>query len=314
MSYKHLNTFERTRIEVLSKMGYSTRQIAQQLNRHHSTIARELKRNTQKTYQAELAEELAGQRRLSCRCPEKKSEQVIQTIQHYLKLTWSPEQISNTVLKGVLSFKTIYRWIYDETILLGDLSCLRQKGKRRKPRETRGRFNIGTSIHQRPKEVKRRETFGHWELDTVVSSRGKSKGCLATFVERQTRFYVAIKIENRSATEMYRAISELYKLFPKDTFKTYTVDRGKEFACYSKVEADLKVPVYFADAYSSWQRGSNENANGLLREFFPKKTDLARVSDEEINEALCLINHRPRKCLGWKTSFELFHEKLSHLY
>jgi IS30 family transposase len=198
--------------------------------------------------------------------------------------------------------------------LLGDLSCLRQKGKRRKPRETRGRFNIGTSIHQRPKEVKRRETFGHWELDTVVSSRGKSKGCLATFVERQTRFYVAIKIENRSATEMYRAISELYKLFPKDTFKTYTVDRGKEFACYSKVEADLKVPVYFADAYSSWQRGSNENANGLLREFFPKKTDLARVSDEEINEALCLINHRPRKCLGWKTSFELFHEKLSHLY
>ena len=236
MSYKHLNTFERTRIEVLSKMGYSTRQIAEQLNRHHSTIARELKRNTQETYQAELADELAGKRRLVCRCPEKKSEEVIQTIQHYLKLTWSPEQISNTVLKGVISFKTIYHWIYDGTILLGDLSCLRQKGKRRKPRETRGRFNIGTSIHQRPKEVKRRETFGHWELDTVVSSRGKSKGCLATFVERQTRFYVAVKIDNRSASEMYRAISELYEHFPKDTFKTYTVDRGKEFACYSKIE------------------------------------------------------------------------------
>ena len=113
---------------------------------------------------------------------------------------------------------------------------------------------------------------------------------------------------------MYRAISELYEHFPKDTFKTYTVDRGKEFACYSEVETNLNVPVYFADAYSSWQRGSNENANGLLREFFPKKTDLARVSDKEVNEALCLINHRPRKCLGWKTSFELFHEKLSHLY
>ena len=107
-----------------------------------------------------------------------------------MKLTWSPEQISHTVLKGVISFKTIYRWIYDGTILSGDLSCLRQKGKRRKPRETRGRFNIGTSIHQRPKEVKKRQTFGHWELDTVVSSRGKSKGCLATFVERQTRFYM----------------------------------------------------------------------------------------------------------------------------
>ncbi len=167
-------------------------------------------------------------------------------------------------------------------------------------------------INQRPRKCLGWKTS--WELDTVVSSRGKSKGCIATFVERQTRFYVAIKIENRSATEMYRAISELYELFPKDTFKTYTVDRGKEFACYSKIEADLKVPVYFADAYSSWQRGSNKNANGLLREFFPKKTDLARVTEEEVNEALYLINQRPRKCLGWKTSFELFHEKLSHLY
>ena len=102
---------------------------------------------------------------------------------------------------------------------------------------------------------------------------------------------------------MYRAISELYEHFPKETFKTYTVDRGKEFACYSKVEADLKVPVYFADAYSSWCIGSNENANGLLRENFLKKTDLTRIIEQEVNEALCLINHRPRKCLGWKTSW-----------
>ena len=150
-------------------------------------------------------------------------------------------------------------------------------------------------------------------MDTVVSSRGKSKGCIATFVERQTRFYVAIKIENRSATEMYRAISELYELFPKDTFKTYTVDRGKEFACYSKVEADLKVPVYFADAYSSWCIGSNENANGLLRENFLKKTDLAQVTEEEVNEALCLMNHRPRKCLGWKISWVTYPRSGIHL-
>ena len=150
MSYHHLNI----RIEVFLKMGYWAKQIAGQLNRHHSTIARELKRNTKETYQAELADELAGQRRLVCHRPETKSEEISQTIQHYLKLTWSPEQISNTVLKGVISFKTIYRWIYDGTIWLGDLSYLRQKGKRRKPRETRGRFNIGTSIHQRPKEVK----------------------------------------------------------------------------------------------------------------------------------------------------------------
>ena len=130
MSYNHLNTFERTRIEVLSKMGYSTRQIAAQLNRHHSTIARELKRNTQQTYQAELADELARQRRLVYHRLEAESEEVIEMIQSYLKLTWSPKQISNTVLKSVISFKTIYRWIYDGTILLGDLNCPRQKGKR----------------------------------------------------------------------------------------------------------------------------------------------------------------------------------------
>ncbi len=151
-------------------------------------------------------------------------------------------------------------------------------------------------------------------MDNVVLSRGKSKGCLATFVERQTRFYVTVKIDNRSVSEMYRVISEIYERYPENTLKTYTVDRGKEFACYSQVDAELKVLIYLPEAYSSWQRGSNENANGLLREFFPKKTDLAWVTEEEVNEALCLINHRPRKCLGWKTSFELFHEKLSHWY
>ena len=112
----------------------------------------------------------------------------------------------------------------------------------------------------------------------MVSSRGISKGCWATFVERQTRFYVAIKIENRSAKEMYRAVTEQYSRFPTDTFKTYTVDRGKEFACYSDVETKLNVSVYFVDAYSSWCIGSHEKANGLLREFFSQKTDLARVS------------------------------------
>ena len=134
------------------------------------------------------------------------------------------------------------------------------------------------------------QLLGNGELDTVVSSRGNSKGCRATFVERQTRFYVAIKIENRSAKEMYRAITDLYSRFPTDTFKTYTVDQGKEFACYCDVETHLNVPAYFTDAYSACQRGSNENANGLLRKLFPKKTDLAKVSEEEVNQALVLIN------------------------
>jgi transposase, IS30 family len=313
MSYKHLTTFERSRIEILSQLGYSTRQIARQLNRHHATIARELKRHSLDHYQAELAQKSYENRRLNG-CPKgKKSEDLTEVIEHYLSLTWSPEQIANTVLKNQLCFKTIYRWLYDKTLNQGKLGVLRQKGKRRHPKDKRGRFNIGETIHQRPKDIKNRLSFGHWELDTIVSGRGKSKGCFATFVERKTRIYWAIKIKDRSSAEMLRAIKELQPVFPSETFKTFTVDRGKEFACHVKVKEDLKIPMYFADPYSSWQRGSNENANGLLREFFPKKTDLAQVSEEELTRALYLINNRPRKCLKWKSSFEAFYEELSHL-
>ena len=113
---------------------------------------------------------------------------------------------------------------------------------------------------------------------------------------------------------MYRAIKEVHSRYPPHTFKSYTVDRGKEFACYKQVEEELNVPVFFADPYSSWQRGSNENANGLLREFFPKKTDLALTTEVQLVNALEKINNRPRKCLGWKTSFNVFSEKVSHLY
>ena len=158
----------------------------------------------------------------------------------------------------MVAFKTIYNWLYDGLIDL-DLSVLRRKGKSRQPKETRGRFRIGTPIAKRPKEVQNRETFGHWKLDTVVSSRGKSKRCLATFLERKTCFYLAFKI---------------------------------------------------ADAYSSWQKGSDENANGLPREYFPKKTDLATISDKALNKALYDINHRPRKCLGYRTACEALVDEL----
>ena len=143
----------------------------------------------------------------------------------------------------MVAFKTIYNWLYAGLIDL-DLSVLRQKGKSRQPKETRGTFRIGTSIAKRPKEA----------------------------------------------------------------LKTFTSDRGKEFACYPLVE-NLGIPFFFADAYSSWQRGSNENSNGLLREYFPKKTDLAAISDEALNKALYDINHRPRKCLAYRTACEALEDE-----
>ena len=133
------------------------------------------------------------------------------------------------------TYQAIYNWLYAGLIDL-DLSVLRRKGKSRQPKETRGRFRIGTQIAKCPKEVWNRETFGHWELDTVVSSRGKSKGCLATFLERKTRFYLAFKIPNRAAKAMFSAIKQLCKLFPKEALKTFTSDRRKEFSCYPPVK------------------------------------------------------------------------------
>ncbi len=163
---------------------------------------------------------------------------------------------------------------------------------------------MGTSISKRPKEVRNRETFGHWEFDIVVSGSGKAKGCVATFIERMTRC-VGFLISDRSAQSMEREVRLLHTALPKGTIKTATTDRGKEFSCYKVLEKDLKIDVYFADAYSSWQRGSNENGNGLLREFFPKQTNFDEISPEELTEALNYIHNRPRKCLGGKLQTRL---------
>ena len=159
-------------------------------------------------------------------------------IEKGLKSSCSPEQICGRYQlehKPMVAFKTIYNWLYAGLIDL-DLSVLLCKGKTRQPKETRGTFRIGTSIAKHPKEVRNRKTLGHWELDTVVSSKGKSKGCLATFLDRKNRFYLAFKIPDRIAKAMFSAIEQLCKLFPKEARKTFTSDRGKEFACYPLVE------------------------------------------------------------------------------
>lgn len=312
MNYKHLTTFERARIETLNNLGYSRRGIAKSIGRHHSTVARELARNTS-NYEAEKADANYRLRRVESKSKGKYSTEIGDAIQDLLLKTWSPEQIANTSMNNKVSYKTIYNWLYLGLISKCDLSVLRQKGKRRKPAEKRGKFLIGTSISERAKDIKKRETFGHWELDTVVSSRGKSKGCLATFVERKTRLYTAIKIPDRTAASMEYAIRQVRLAMPIDAFKTATVDRGKEFACYSNVEKDLDIKVFFADPYSSWQRGSNENSNGLIREFYPKKTDLSIIENEKLVKNLFLINNRPRKCLGWKSPIQAFLHEVSHL-
>ena len=251
MSYIHLTIEKRSQIEVLRKEGYSVRRIASLIGVHHSTVARELNR-VEGEYSAIKAKQLAICKSTNKGRPTKLTPQLAALIESRLQQTWSPEEIVGSELVGVLSFKTIYSWIHRGFLAVTE-KVLRRKGKKPGTQEKRGRFNVKKTIKDRPQEVENRETFGHWELDTMVSSRGQSKGCLAIFVERKTRFYAA------------------------------------------------------------WQRGSNENSNGLLREFFPKKTDLAKVTLDKLTEALVLINNRPRKCLGFKTPFDMFKHEIKKL-
>jgi IS30 family transposase len=276
MGYTHLSITERSQLEILFRLGWSDREIGKELGRHHSTIARERNRGSGgETYRAEKAQAAYTERRGSCKPAGRFTPELASELEENLGQTWSPEQIAEHRRingKPHVCFKTIYRWLYAGRLVAGQVKFLRHKGKRRKPKETRRRFLVGKTIGERPKVVKKRTTFGHWELDTVVSSRGKSRACAATFIERKTRLYFAIKMPDRTAHSMEIAFGVAASQFPQRTFLTATADRGKEFACYAALETFHDLSVYFADPYSSWQRGSNENGNGLLREFFPKGT------------------------------------------
>ncbi|WP_214801816.1 IS30 family transposase [Exiguobacterium sp. s194] len=285
MSYIHLTTTERVKIETYLELGMSIRSIARRLGRQPSTVSREIRRNPD--YVAERAQKRYEKAKTNCGAKTKLDDTMRRTIVGKLRATWPPEQIVGRLYTGIIAFSTIYRWIYAGRIDV-PLTVLRQKGKRQKPTETRGRINIRLSISQRPAEVRGRRTFGHWELDTVVSGRGKSKACVATFIERKSRFYLALPIADRTAASMEGAIHAVHAAFPEGTFRTATTDRGKEFSCH-------------------------ENANGLLREFFPKGSDFATVGQGEIVDALAKINGRPRKCLGWKTAHEAFAEEVLRL-
>ena len=315
MNYKHITTNERCCIANFLSLGLSLRKIAKHLNRNVSTISREVKRNsTNGKYLAHIACENYAKNRKNCGAKGKSSNPtLIKYIEDGLEKTWSPEQIAGRLRLDYqddksmkIGFKTIYRWLYQKIIAKGNVNRLRRKGKSLKPKETRGKFNIGKSIKDRPKEVRKRETIGHWELDTVVSSRGKSKSCLSTFVERKSRFLIAQVMENRKSSTFNFHCFTAFKDIPTNLIKTFTVDRGKEFAGYVDIENTLNIDVYFADAYASWQRGTNENTNGLLREFYPKKFDFSSINQKELDNIVTIMNNRPRKCLGYRTPAEVF--------
>ncbi len=317
MNYHHLTIEERACIYQFQQAGMSRRSIAKALGRNPSTISRELNRNhCQKTnmYQPVQAQKRYDTLRSQCHRLLTVPAESKRLIEEGIAKHWSPEQIVNRLrLEGkggsVPAFSTIYRWIHKGLIIRGDMGRLRRKGKFKRPQETRGRFNIGKPIRQRPKSVYKREDGGHWEADTVESGRNghrrKSHHVLVTLAERKSRTYLVKKLPNKSAEQVTNAI---IKQLANYEVKTITCDRGKEFAGYKAIEKALKCDMYFADPYCAWQKGTNENSNGLLREFYPKGMDLAKVCDQELEQIVQSINNRPRKCLGYRTPNEAIHE------
>jgi len=320
MSYKHITIEERACIKKMKSEGSSIRAIARCLDRSPSTISRELRRNKGRNgvYHPVTAQRLYFERKDNCGRRISINYDTQKYINDKINLNWSPEQIYfRAKLEHpelwIPSFSTIYRWIHLGLIAKGDMRKLRRKGKFKRPQETRGRFNIGKTIKKRPKSVYKREEIGHWEADTVESGRfghvRKSSYCLVTLVERKSRYTLSVVLPNRREELVTQAIISMMSALPKYMVKTITCDRGKEFSGYEKVESSLNCDVYFADPYCSWQRGTNENTNGLLSEYYPKGMDLSLVTPNDLEEKIERLNTRPRKCINFYTPQEILLEK-----
>lgn len=311
MSYHHLTTDERETIRVTLSQGAGPSEIAKLIGRNKSTISREITRNGGPIkYRAHYAQQQYLERRVSCRPSLKVNDPMIRdAIWSGLNQYWSPEQIVGA-MKLPISVPTIYRAVHAGLIPTPLQKKLRRQGKRHKPTGEDGRGTIPNciSIDDRPVEAAARNRLGDWEGDTLAGKR--NTGHLVTLTDRKTRFLVASKVPNRKAEIVKDAICNGLSGLP---CLTVTVDNGKEFAEHELVTDTLKAQVYFAHPHSPWERPTNENTNGLLRQFFSKDTNFKEVKFEQVILAVDLLNHRPRKCLGWKSPFMAFQEELLHL-
>jgi len=313
-TYQQLTYEQRCQISALKKSGCSQRKIAETIGTTQSTVSRELTRNTgARGYRHKQAQERTEQRRAEAVQRTKMTPVMIKTIESKLRIEWSPEQISGWLLNDreqLISHECIYLHIWADKQAGGDLyTHLRRQGKkydkRRNGKSTRGQIKNRVSIDDRPKVVDDKSRIGDWEIDTVIG-KGHS-GALVTIVERVTKLTVSTRVNSKSAADVTQATIALLKPF-KDVVHTITADNGKEFAYHEKISKALSADVYFAHPYSSWERGLNENTNGLLRQYFPKNTDFKKVEQKEVRRALQRLNSRPRKDLDFKTPAQLMDE------
>jgi len=308
--YTQLTQEERYQIYALKKAGHIQSEIAEIIGRDPGTISRELRRNRGlKGYRPQQAHNLALARRCDKAQP-RIGNQVWQQVEVLIREEWSPEQVVGRVAmeQGVsISHEWIYQYIYADKHSGGDLyrylRCQKVRRKRYGSYDRRGCIPNQVSIDDRPAIVDSKRRIGDWEGDTVI---GKGhRGALVTLVERKSLYTVIRSVLHKTAEAVRDAVVD--GLTPYiDWVHTITYDNGREFADHEGMASDLETRIYFAHPYASWERGLNENTNGLIRQYFPKDRDLTTVTKHEIEKAMDKLNHRPRKSLGFRTPHEVF--------
>jgi transposase, IS30 family len=314
----HLTVEEREVIAQMHRAGKMQTQIADRIGRSKSTISRELRRNRSRNGYWAVAAQRKAERRRSERpwVAKMQRPEVRRYVAECLRQRWSPDQIAGRSRRDFprdrrrqISPPTIYAWIHgDETRTKRWRCYLRRLGRKRPGWEKRGRLPTSVSIEGRPAVVDRRSRYGDWEGDTIVGAN--RRGGAITLVERKSGYLLLGRVSDLRAVTVRQAAARRYLTTPAALRKTLTLDNGKEFAEHEQLEVEAALRIYFAKPYCAWQRGTNENTNGLIRQFFPKGTDLAHIPENRFNKVQQLLNDRPRKRLGYRTPNEVLASRL----
>lgn len=311
-AYSQLTRGQRYQIRALLKARFSLSEMASFLNVHKSTISREIRRNRgHKGYRPRQAHEKAMTRRFAAAKRIKMTPAMIELISQYIRQDLSPEQVSGYLYRKHalrISHESIYKHIWSDKRGGGTLfkhlrHSNRKYRKRYGSKERRGRMKGQVSIDLRPAVVDAKSRIGDWEIDTMTGKN--SKGHLITVVERKSKLTLIKRVPDKQSDDMAKAIINLLRPY-KDKVLTITADNGREFSRHQKISKSLKADVYFAHPFHSWERGLNENTNGLLRQYFPKKLDFRKIDDKSIEHAMSRLNNRPRKTMAYATPNEVF--------